>query len=230
MFAATMAYVVSVFTRGSLAVAAIPASEHFHASASELGALVVFQVMVYAAMQIPVGVLLDRFGPKILLVIGALLMMIGQFIVAQADVIQFAYVGRILVGIGDAASFVSMIRLIHDWNESKRAGKLQLFLTNVGQFGQILAAIPFALLLAFSGWQTAFNVAATVALLSALTVFVLIKTDTPAHVQHKGAVSLRKSLEQLAVNLKFSGTRMCFWIMFVSQSSGTVRCSGGFLS
>jgi len=222
MFAATMAYVVSVFTRGSLAVAAIPASEHFHASASELGALVVFQVMVYAAMQIPVGVLLDRFGPKILLVIGALLMMIGQFIVAQADVIQFAYVGRILVGIGDAASFVSMIRLIHDWNESKRAGKLQLFLTNVGQFGQILAAIPFALLLAFSGWQTAFNVAATVALLSALTVFVLIKTDTPAHVQHKGAVSLRKSLEQLAVNLKFSGTRMCFWIMFVSQSSGTV--------
>jgi len=222
MFAATMAYVVSVFTRGSLAVAAIPASEHFHASASELGALVVFQVMVYAAMQIPVGVLLDRFGPKILLVIGALLMMIGQFIVAQADVIQFAYVGRVLVGIGDAASFVSMIRLIHDWNESKRAGKLQLFLTNVGQFGQILAAIPFALLLAFSGWQTAFNVAATVALLSALTVFVLIKTDTPAHVQHKGAVSLRKSLEQLAVNLKFSGTRMCFWIMFVSQSSGTV--------
>jgi MFS family permease len=222
MVAATMAYVISVFTRGSLAVAAIPASEHFNASASALGALVVFQVMVYAAMQIPVGVLLDRFGPKILLIIGALLMMIGQFIVAQAETIQFAYVGRILVGIGDAASFVSMIRLIQDWNEVKRAGRLQLFLTNVGQFGQILAAIPFAVLLAVAGWQTAFNVAATIALLSALTIFVLIKTDAPVGVKHLGTTSIRKSISQLGVNLKYSGARMCFWIMFVSQSSGTV--------
>lgn len=222
MFAAASAYVISIFTRGSLAVAAIPAAEQFGVNASALGALVVFQVMVYAAMQIPAGVLLDRFGPRVLLVIGALSMAIGQFVVAQAVDINVAYLGRILVGIGDAASFVSMLRLIQDWNTPKSAGKLQLMLTNIGQFGQILAAIPFAILLATAGWKDAFNVAAMVALLSGVIVFVIIKNDAPIGVSHHDGLTLRASIKQLGVNLKFSGARMCFWIMFVSQSSGTV--------
>jgi len=222
MAAASTAYVVSVFTRSSLAVAAIPASEQFGVTAAALGALVVFQVMVYAAMQIPMGVLLDRFGPRVLLVIGAILMSCGQFIVAQAEVINVAYFGRMLVGVGDAASFVCMIRLVQDWNESQRAGRLQMLLTNIGQGGQILAAVPFAVLLAIAGWQSAFNVAAMVALISGLFVFLVIKSDAPAGaVKHK-ELTLKKSLQQLVINFRFSGARMCFWIMFVSQSSGTV--------
>jgi MFS family permease len=222
MAATTLAYVLSVFTRGSLAAAAIPAAEQFGVGASALGALVVFQVMVYAAMQIPVGVLLDKFGPRILLISGALLMMIGQFVVAQADQIGLAYLGRILVGVGDSATFVSMLRLIQDWNQPQRAGKLQLVMTNVGQFGQILAAVPFAMLLALAGWQTAFSFAAMIALLGGVVVLLAIRTDAPPGVRHHSGLTLRKSIEQLGVNLKFSGARMCFWIMFVSQSSGTV--------
>lgn len=222
MSAATLAYVFSVFTRGSLAVAAIPAAEQFGVGASALGALVVFQVMVYAAMQIPVGILLDKFGPRLLLVVGALFMTVGQLVVAQAEIINVAYVGRMLVGVGDAATFVSMIRLVQDWNSPKRAGKLQLLLTNLGQFGQILAAIPFAILLAFSGWQTSFSIAAMIVLLSGLVVFVVIRADAPAGVAHHSGLTIKQSIQQLGVNLKFSGARMCFWIMFVSQSSGTV--------
>lgn len=222
MAVATTAYAISVFTRSSLAAAAIPAAEQFGSSASALGALVVFQVMVYAAMQIPVGVFLDRFGPRVLLISGAALMMCGQFVVAQAETISVAYFGRMLVGLGDAATFVCMMRLIQDWNPSNRAGKLQLLMTNVGQVGQIVAAIPFALLLAFAGWQNSFNIAATVSLLGGLIIFVVLKTDSPAGVSHHDGLTLKSSMAQLAINLKFSGARMCFWIMFVSQSSGTV--------
>lgn len=222
MAATTLAYVVSTFTRASLAAAAIPAAEQFGVGASALGALVVFQVMVYAAMQIPVGILLDKFGPRILLICGASLMMIGQFVVAQAELINVAYLGRMLVGVGDAATFVSMLRLIQDWNEPHRAGKLQLVMTNLGQVGQILAAIPFALLLSFAGWQTAFNIAALIALLGGIAILLGIRSDAPAGVRHHSGLTLHQSIIQLGVNLKFSGTRMCFWIMFVSQSSGTV--------
>lgn len=222
MAATTSAYTISVFTRSSLAVAALPASEQFQTTASALGALVVFQVMVYAAMQIPVGVLLDRFGPRILLIIGALFMTSGQLIVAQAVDINIAYVGRMLVGIGDSATFVSMIRLIQDWNQPNRAGRLQLMMTNIGQSGQVIAAIPFAFVLGFAGWQSAFNVAAIVALFSGLIVFVVIRRDEPVGVNHHDGLTFKKSLSQLGMNLKFSGARMCFWMMFVSQSSGTV--------
>lgn len=222
MLAATTAYIFSVFSRGSLAVAAIPAAEQFGVSASALGALVVFQVMVYAAMQIPMGVLLDRFGPRLLLIVGALLMAAGQFIVAQAELINVAYLGRMLVGIGDAASFVCMIRLIQDWNESNRAARLQLFMTNIGQVGQVLATLPFAFLLSAFGWQNAFMVASVVAFLSGLIVFAFIKVDAPHGVNHHRGLTLAGSISQLRLNMKFSGARMCFWIMFVSQSSGTV--------
>lgn len=221
MLAASFAYIVSVTTRSSLAVAAIPASEKFHVSASALGALVVFQVMVYTIMQIPVGVLLDRFGAKSLLILGAGLMAIGQLVVAHADVIQTAYLGRLLVGIGDSFSFVSMVRLIYEWNDSKRASRLQQFMTNIGQGGQIISAIPFAILLAQAGWQNAFSVAAMFALLSAVLVAILIGKNSPHEIKH-AAMSIRKSVSLLVENIRFSGTRMCFWIMFVSQSSGTV--------
>ncbi len=222
MAATTVAYTLSVFTRSSLAAAAIPASEQFSVSAAALGALVVFQVLVYALMQIPVGVLLDRFGPRVLLIIGALFMTAGQFIVAQSVDINFAYLGRMLVGIGDSATFVSMIRLIQDWNKPDRAGKLQLLMTNVGQFGQVIAAIPFALLLGFAGWQNSFNVAAALALMTGIMVLLVIRRDAPVGVNNHDGLTFRKSIGQLVVNLKFSGARMCFWIMFVSQSSGTV--------
>lgn len=222
MFAATLAYVLSVFTRASLAVAAIPAQERFGVSAAALGALVVFQVMVYAAMQIPVGVLLDRYGARRLLLIGAIAMAVGQFVVANAQTIQFAYLGRILVGIGDAFTFVCMLRLIHDWNDSSRATRLQLFMTNIGQAGQIVAALPFAYLLAFAGWQSAFNLAALVSILTAVAIFAFIKPGTEEHKHHSEKKTLRESMSILYLNIRFSGTRMCFWIMFVSQSSGTV--------
>lgn len=222
MVVATIAYILSVFSRGSLAVAAIPASAQFEVNASALGALVVFQVFVYALMQIPAGVLLDRFGPKILLIVGALFMTFGQFVVAQAADINFAYLGRIFVGIGDSATFVSMIRLIQDWNPPHRAGKLQLFMTNIGQFGQVLAALPFAILLGLAGWQSSFNFAAAMALFGGLLVLIFIHRDAPLGVSHHDGLTLKKSMKQLAQNLKFSGARMCFWIMFVSQSSGTV--------
>ncbi len=203
-------------------MAALPASEQFHTTASALGALVVFQVMVYALMQIPVGILLDRFGPRILLVIGALFMTVGQVIVAQAVDINVAYVGRMLVGIGDSTTFVSMIRLIQDWNQPDRAGRLQLMMTNFGQSGQVIAAIPFAFVLGFAGWQNAFSVAAGISLLSGLVVFLVIRRDAPEGINHHDGLTFKKSMSQLLTNLKFSGARMCFWMMFVSQSSGTV--------
>ncbi|MFM6977481.1 MAG: MFS transporter [Micrococcales bacterium] len=222
MAAATSAYVVSIFSRGSLAVAAIPAAEHFGVGAAALGGLVVFQVMVYAAMQIPMGVFLDRFGPRVLLILGSILMMFGQLVVAQAEEIGVAYIGRMLVGVGDAASFVCMIRLVQDWNTSARATRLQMLMTNIGQFGQILAAIPFAILLALTGWQFSFNTAAVIALISGLILFLVIKQDAPPGVRHHDGLTLNGSINQLVMNFKFSGARMCFWIMFVSQSSGTV--------
>lgn len=101
MFAITaFAYMVAVTQRSSLGVAGVLASERFDVGATALSTLAVAQLAVYAALQIPVGMLLDRFGPARLILVGALLMSGGQLIVALAPELSVAVVGRMLVGAG----------------------------------------------------------------------------------------------------------------------------------
>jgi len=222
MAAATFAYFASVMQRSSMGVAALPAAERFHTTAAALSALAVFQLIVYAAMQIPVGILLDRFGARVLISFGALAMTVGQFVVASANSISVAYAGRVLVGLGDAFTFISLVRLIVAWNDAKTVPRQQQFLTSLGQLGQIASAVPFAILLASSGWQDAFSVAAFVAMISTCIAVLFIRNE-PEHVTHsRSEMTIKKAVAHLAENVKFAGTRMSFWIHFTLQSSGSV--------
>ncbi|MFM6963704.1 MAG: MFS transporter [Micrococcales bacterium] len=218
LFAATFAYFAAVMQRSSLGVASLEAATRFQASASQLAGLAVFQLAVYAAMQIPVGLLLDRFGPKRLLQIGSACMAIGQLLVAAASTISVAYLGRSLVGMGDAFTFISLLRLIVNWTPAKTAGRSQQVLVALGQLGQLASAIPFAIALANLGWTNSFSIAATVVVASFILVTVFVSNHDTAHT----SVSLKVSWLQLIENIKFSGTRMSFWIHFTLQSSGSV--------
>ncbi|MFM5968374.1 MAG: MFS transporter, partial [Micrococcales bacterium] len=92
--AAVSSYFIAVAERSSLGVAALEASQRFDVTAAQLSSLTVMQLMVYAAMQIPVGVLLDRYGSRMLIVAGALLMAVGQVLVANSEVLAQAVIGR----------------------------------------------------------------------------------------------------------------------------------------
>ena len=87
------AYIVTVLQRSSLGVAAVDATERYDVAATVLSMLAVSQLIVYAAMQVPVGVLIDRLGPRIPLLAGAALMAIGQATVAVSDDIGVAIGG-----------------------------------------------------------------------------------------------------------------------------------------
>ena len=71
-------YVVAVFHRTSLAVAGLAATERFDLSASQLGSFTVLQLLVYAGMQVPVGLLVDRFGPRTVLTAGVVMISVAQ--------------------------------------------------------------------------------------------------------------------------------------------------------
>ena len=203
-----------------MGIASLVASEKFHTGAEQLSLLAVAQLVIYAAMQIPVGLLLDRFGPRILLSIGALSMAAGQYVVAFAPVLGVAVAGRMLVGFGDAFTFISMIRLINGWYSGKRASQLQQLLGNGGQIGQIISAIPFAYLLHVSGWVRSFAVWATIALIISVAAWFLIQ-DEPQPSKH-ATLNLRDRMQQLRASIRLSSTKMAFWVHFTTQSSTTV--------
>ncbi len=108
-------YFLAVFHRSSLAVAGLAATERFGISAAQLSTFVMLQLVVYAGMQIPVGLLLDRFGPRRILTIGVVVLTLAQAAFALADTFAVALVARVFVGLGDAMTFVCVLRLVTTW-------------------------------------------------------------------------------------------------------------------
>ncbi|MFM6978365.1 MAG: MFS transporter [Micrococcales bacterium] len=222
MAAGAFAYLIAVTNRSSLGVATLEASERFDVTAAQLSTLAVAQLAVYAAMQVPVGLLLDRFGARLLLVFGSLAMSLGQGIVAFSDQIAPAVGGRMLLGMGDAFVFISMIRLVNGWYSGAAASRRQQLLTNVGQLGQAVSAIPFSALLHDQGWSSAFSVLAIVTLLLVVVSIVVVKNDRDSAAHQTQAKSLRNVAKYLLRNSRHPAVRMAFWTHFTLQSATSV--------
>ncbi|MET0784194.1 MAG: MFS transporter [Leifsonia flava] len=215
-------YLSAVLQRTSLGVAGVAAADRFDVAAAALSTLAVVQIAVYAAMQIPVGVLIDRFGPRTLMLAGTAVMVAGQLVVAFAPSLSVAVIGRILVGAGDATVFVSLIRLVSSWFSGRIVPQLSQWVGNIGQLGQVLSALPFAWILRSYGWTPAFVSAATVSALGLVLGFIALK-DRPAGTgdDHR-ATDIRVAIRQLVESFKRPGTQLGFWSHFVTQSPGTV--------
>jgi sugar phosphate permease len=222
--AATFAYIVAVLQRSSLGVAGVAATDRFHVSAALLSSLAVIQLIVYAVLQVPVGVLLDRVGSRRLIALGAILMLAGQATLALAPTIGIAIAGRVLLGAGDAMTFISVLRLLPNWFSGRRLPIVSQWLGTLGQLGQVLSAVPLSLLLHAAGWSTTFLVAAGISVLAFLTIVAFVRNGTSPVTSSIPTVSAAAAtpLRQLREALARPGTRLGFWSHFVTQSSGTV--------
>jgi len=220
---AVATYMVAVFHRSSLGVTGLAAQERFSATAASLALLGVLQLAVYAAFQVPVGILLDRLGARRMVAAGALLMAVGQLVMAVAPSLLAALLARSLVGIGDAMTFISVLRIVIMWFAPARVSVLTQLTGMLGQVGQIAAAYPLVLLLSELGWTRSYLVAAGAGgVVAALIWWVL--PDAPA-----GAPALpplpggrQAAWHHVRAAWRTPGTRLGMWTHFVTQFSGTV--------
>ncbi|WP_427017213.1 MFS transporter [Pseudarthrobacter sp. P1] len=216
------AYLVAITQRTSFGVAGLDATERFNATASALSAFTVVQLLVYAGLQIPVGVLVDRLGPRFMIAIGAALMCLGQVQLAAATSVPAGLVGRILVGAGDAMTFIAVIRLIPAWFPAQRVPVLTQLTGQLGQLGQLISIIPFAFVLHTFGWSAAFLSTAALGLLAFVLAAALIRNEpagTPAAPKSAG---MKDSAADLAKAWLQPGTQLGMWSHFTVQFSGTV--------
>ncbi|MCA1655349.1 MAG: MFS transporter, partial [Pseudonocardiaceae bacterium] len=105
-------YLAAVFHRTSLGVASLEAGVRFEVGPGALGTFTVLQIGVYALMQVPTGMLVDRFGTRRVLAVAALLMGLGQLLFAFATPYPLGLLARAVLGVGDAMTFVSVLRLV----------------------------------------------------------------------------------------------------------------------
>lgn len=171
---AALAYSVAIMNRSSLAALGPVAQNHFGIDATVLSSFAVIQLVVYAGMQIPVGVMLDRFGPVAMILSGGVLMMLGQLAMATVHQVSLVILARVLVGIGDACTFISVIRMLPEWFGVRYLPTLGQLTALIGQTGQLVSVFPLAILVGFYGWTNGFiGVAAVGLLVTIIGAFVL---------------------------------------------------------
>jgi MFS family permease len=219
---AVVAYAVAVFQRASLGVAGVEAQRRFATTAAVVSLFSVLQLAVYASLQVPVGVLLDRIGSRRLIASGALLMAGGQLVLATAHGVGLAVAGRVLVGAGDAMTFISALRLVSVWFPPAVVPLLSQLTGILGQVGQIAAAYPLVTLLQQDGWSTSFLLAAGAGLAVAVLAATLLRNAPPGVHPTGPAIGAAEAVRRLGLAWREPGTRLGLWTHFVTQFSGVV--------
>jgi MFS family permease len=216
------AYIVAVLDRTTLGVSGLDAADRFNASPTALSTFVVLQVIVYAGAQVPAGLLLDRFGSKALIVSGAALMASGQLVLAFTESLPAAIGARAVLGLGDAFTFISVLRLVPHWFTPRQVPLVTQLTGICGQLGQVLSAIPFFALLTGSGWTTAYVSVVAVGVLSIVLTLLLVHNAPEGRVVEYETTSIRETLASVKTVWLRPGTRLGFFTHMGTQFSVTV--------
>ena len=214
-------YLVAVFHRSSLAVAGLVATDRFDISAAQLATFTMMQLLVYALMQVPVGLLVDRFGPRAVMLAGTTLLTVAQAGFALAESYPAALVARLFVGMGDAMTFICVLRLVSRWFPARQVPFVTQLTGTLGQLGAVLAAVPMTIALGELGWTGAYLTTASLGVLLAAGLLVVVR-DAPDQRRLVGApLSLGAVRDSLRASWAHPGTRLGFWMHFTTQFSAT---------
>lgn len=225
------AYVLAITNRSSLSAVGVDAAARFDADAATLSMFAVVQLAVYGGMQIPIGVLLDRYGARPIMTVGMILMAVGQLTMALSPSVGVAILARMLLGAGDAAIFPGVLRLIATWFPAQRGPLMVQFTGIVGQSGQLVSLVPLAALLHATSWTITFGSIAGLGILFAVLVFLLIRNHPPDRDDDvsvdtdTGAIRVVTSAVDTGVGIRAAwahpGTRLAFWSHFTTPFAGT---------
>ncbi|MDR3083241.1 MAG: MFS transporter [Streptomyces sp.] len=211
-------YFVAVIFRTSLGVAGLDAVDRFHVGASALSTFSILQLLVYAGMQIPVGLLVDRLGTKKVLAMGAVLFTAGQLGFAFSASYGMALASRALLGCGDAMTFISVLRLGTRWFPARRGPVVAQLAGLVGMAGNLISTLVLARLLHGVGWTVAFGGSALAGVVVLALLLLFLKDHPEGHepepFPHHGSAYVRR---QIVASWKEPGTRLGMWVHFTTQ-------------
>ncbi|WP_175639196.1 MFS transporter [Metabacillus schmidteae] len=205
----------------------------FNVTAATIGFIASIQFFAYAGLQVPIGILSDRFGPNFFLIIGTFLTGTGTLMYSLAQNETLLLIARLIVGTGDSAIWVNLVLILSQWFKGNEFVKLLGMAGVCGSLGFLLATVPFSLWISLIGWRSSFlSMGILLFLCGILLYIVLIHLPKQMAKNNRLPVSSLKKIkaepEKTMVILKRIFTNRQAWAAFFCHF-GAVGTYVGFI-
>lgn len=174
-------FLLGFFYRMAPGVVADDLMRTFNTTGASLGLMVAMYFYIYTVMQVPAGILADTLGPRASTSLGALLAGSGSVLFGLAPTFEVAAAGRFLMGLGTSTIFVGLLKINTTWFRHRSQGAANGLAMLIGNLGSVLAASPFAAMLAVITWRTAFAGAGALSVALGMLTWLFVR-DHPEQV------------------------------------------------
>lgn len=164
----------------------------YHITATDFGLFASLYYLGYAGMQIPIAILLDKFGPRLIICLSALLCGLACILTTQSDLWILALLSRFLIGIGSVVGFLGTSKIISNWFSSQQYGRLVGFTFSFGLLGAIYGGKPVSLLIEKMGFESVLFVLGCVSIFISLFVCLLLKNKQTHEKKTQSVISTLK--------------------------------------
>src|SRR5262245_15512769 len=212
-------YIVSQFLRNSVGVIAPNLASEVGLSPLEIGLLSSMYFFVFAAVQLPLGVALDRFGPKLCMLVSVAITVIGCAVFALAQGATDLVTGRALLGLGTACFLMAPLALYARWFAPERFSTLGGIHLGIGSLGALLATAPMAYSTATFGWRTTFLGVGAFTIAIGLVTFLIVSDQPPGTKPATRRETLRESIAGIWAVIRTPSIGRIFMIQLASYPS-----------
>ena len=223
----TFSFVLSLFHRGAMGVISPFLATDLNATATQISNIASVTFYSYALMQIPAGLLLDRYGYQIISALGILITGIGSILLGLTPYLTLAFWGRLFVGLGTSVIFISVLKAQSIWFSPKEFTKASGLLSFIGNMGGMLATFPLALLVGWIGWRFSMIGMGLVCLMISTLIFIYVKNSPEEYGYQAEGYKLEPLKIQLLSSLKEVLTNSAVWRNFFALFT-LVGCTTAF--
>ncbi|MFZ7110129.1 MAG: MFS transporter [Desulfatiglandales bacterium] len=223
---ATSNFFLSQFYRASNAVIAPHLIRDLELTTETLGLLSACFFYAFALTQIPIGMFLDRIGPRKMMTGLSIVGIAGALVFSVADSLTLGILGRILLGVGMACNLMGSFKLLTTWFGPRSFATLSGLVFSIGTLGNMFAATPLVLLVDEIGWRGAYQLIAGSNFIIILSFYILVRDRPGNGTAEVRSNEVRRGFGRIFSDLALLFRKKDYWII----AFGTFASSGVFLS
>ncbi len=212
-------HIVSQFLRNSVGVIAPNLAQDFDLGGAGVGFLASAFFLGFAGAQIPLGVAIDRWGPRLAMSVSMGITVVSVVLFAIAPTAELLILSRILMGFGCASFFMGPLTIYSRWFPPERFSTLVGIQLGVSGLGVIGATAPLAYATSAVGWRTSFMVVAAIAAVIGAFVWLVARDDPPGFVRPKASESILETIAGLKDVVRLRSYMYVFVMQFAGYST-----------